>query len=147
MRNYLIALGIFAILVGTIYGSSQIFRAYFLNALEEKAAAELSVGNYLASLLHYTELKNNLSKKDEQDTQSNIERVTDLLVAEEIYTKAQRAAENGEWFEVKALLQQSDDTTNTSFKDYKDAIDLYVEAANKVKDLEKKIAGMQAMRY
>ena len=129
---FFLFVGVLIAIPGLYYG----LRVGALNALEEKAGIALQSGDYLASLVHYSELENRAQNDEIQ--QKTLES-KDLLVAQEIFAIAQNAAEEGEWFEVKALLERSDATTNTAFKEYKSAIDLYLEAAEKVKEIEKKI--------
>lgn len=131
-----LSLVLFASAVG---GSYVVFKQQFSSSLEERAAAAFAEGNYLASLRYYSELKETTEATEDPLIKEKVDESKNLLVAEEILKKAQEAAAEGDWFEVKALLQKGDVSLNTSFKEYKEAIDLYVEASNKVKALEKKI--------
>lgn len=140
MRTPLVAVGVlgaFAVLLG---GSYYVIQSEVVGTLEKKATEALASGDYLASLRHLEDLKESAPKEAvRRGVPEKITEAKSLLLADEIFAKARNAAENGDWLQVKALLQQSDATTDTSFTHYKEAIDLYVAAANKVRELEEKI--------
>ncbi|MBI4118014.1 MAG: exodeoxyribonuclease VII small subunit [Parcubacteria group bacterium] len=131
-----LSLVVFASAVG---GSYVVFKQQFASSLEERAAAAFAEGNYAAALRYYSELNESTPEDEGVAVAEKAAESKNLLVAEEILKKAQEAAAEGDWFEVKALLQKGDVSLNTSFKEYKQAIELYVEASDKVKELEKKI--------
>ncbi|MBI1999218.1 MAG: hypothetical protein HYS74_01000 [Parcubacteria group bacterium] len=140
MKTHLVAVGAIIAFAALLGGSYYVIQSQVVGTLEKKATEALVSGDYLASLRHLEDLRESAPK--EASLRSVDEKITEaknLLLADEILTKARTAAENGDWFQVKALLQQGDATTNTSFTHYKEAIDLYVAAANKVRELEEKI--------
>lgn len=139
MRFYITAIIVLILFAASIAGSYQIFRIHMSRSLKAEATASLNAGDYLASLEQYAALQNTVSEKEQKTVSKQVEESRDLLVAEAVYRRAQEAAENGNWFEVKALLQRGDATTNTSFKHYENAVNLYVEASNRVKEIEQKI--------
>lgn len=140
MRHYLIVLGVFAAFALVLAGSYKFFQTSSISNLKEEASAALQNGDYLASLQKYSDLKEK-EKDAPAAPQAEIKIVEskNLLVAEELLVRAEKAKEEGDWFAVKALLEDADATTNNSFKNYEQAVALYLEAANKVSDLEKKI--------
>jgi len=133
------AIGGIFVVAAFVVGLYNLSRVQSLANAEALAKEELSAGNYLASLFHFSDVKKN--SVDESVAEENIDEVKDLLVAEEIFERAQTASQSGDWFETKTLLQKSDATLNSSFKYYEEALELYIEAAEKVKDLEAKIEG------
>ncbi|MBI1998902.1 MAG: hypothetical protein HYS73_01025 [Parcubacteria group bacterium] len=140
MRNYFLVLGVFAASALALAGSYKFFQTSSINSLKEEANAALENGDYLASLQKYSDLKE--KGKDAPDApraEAKIIESKNFLVAEEMFRRAEKAKEDGDWFAVKALLKDADATTNNSFKSYEQAAALYLEAANKVSDLEKKI--------
>ena len=138
MKNYFLVLGVFIAAALALAGSYKFFEIQYINDLEQSASDALSAGNYLASLEQYASLKNGKAPET-LDVETKITESKNLLVAEEVLARAQKAKEDGEWFAVKALLEDGDATTNASFSQYEEAVALYLEAANKVKDLEEKI--------
>jgi len=128
----------FAAFALLLVGSYELFNIHYKNDLEQKASDALKGGNYLASLSHYATLKEK-EVLPPLEADSKIEESKNLLVAEAMLARAKQSKDDGEWFAVKALLEEGDATTNTSFTHYEEAVALYVEAANKVRKLEEKI--------
>lgn len=120
-------------------GSGFLVQKGLFKYLEEAAYEELSAGNYLASVIAYNKLKEYAPKSASPDLQNKIEEAEKLLVAESNFKKAQIAAEEGDWLKVKALLTGEATMINTSFNHYEEAINLFIEASEKVKSLEIKI--------
>lgn len=140
MRNYFLVLGVFAASALALAGSYKFFQASHISDLAEEADEAFQNGDYLASLQKFSTLKE--KEKDAPAAPQAETKITEskkFLVAEELLLRAEKAKEEGDWFAVKALLQDADATTNNSFKNYEQAVALYLEAANKVSDLEKKI--------
>ncbi len=74
------------------------------------------------------------SKADAKITEAR-----NLLIAEEMLARAEKAKADGDWFAVKAFLEEGSATTDINFKKYEAAVALSLEAANKVRALEEKI--------
>ena len=138
MKSYFLVFGVFATFALLLAGSYEFLQVRYINDLEQKASEAFNKGDYLASLNSYTSLRENDVSKD-LDVEAKIIESKNLLVAEEVLLQARNAKDDGDWFAVKALLEEGDATTNVSFKYYEEAIALYVESANKVRDLEEKI--------
>lgn len=142
MRYYLLLLGIFVASALALVGSYKFFQTSRVNDLAEEADEAFQNGDYLASLQKFSNLKEKEKEKDAPavpHAETKIIESKQFLVAEELLLRAEKAKEDGDWFAVKALLEDADATTNNSFKNYEQAVALYLEAANKVGDLEKKI--------
>ncbi len=139
MEAYKRTLFLFLMLVVFTVGSGFLVQKGFFKYLEDAAYEELSAGNYLASVIAYNKLKEYAPKSASLNLQEKIEESERLLVAESNFKKAQMAAEEGDWLQVKTLLTGDATMINTSFKHYEDAINLFIEASEKVKDLEAKI--------
>jgi len=137
MRIYFIVVAVLSLVGVFMAGSYSVVDSIIARGLYKKAAEEFQNGNYAAALNLYGHIEENDS--DGVDAKEKIEEARKLLVAEDTFQKARKAAEGGDWLEVKALLQKSDATLNPSFKLYEEAIDLYIESANRVKELEEKI--------
>ncbi|MBI3019793.1 MAG: hypothetical protein HYY60_00490, partial [Parcubacteria group bacterium] len=124
-------------------GSYKFFYENSINGLKEEADAALKNGDYLASLQKFSDLKEKENNAPDaaqaEKAEAKIVESKNLLVAEMLLARAEKAKEDGDWFAVKALLEDADATTNNSFKNYEQAVALYLEAAGKVSDLEKKI--------
>ncbi len=120
--------------VGTVFLQKQLSVQ-----IAEDASEKFQAGNYLASLVGYSSVKDRAIKQAVPAVEQKIEQSKELLIAEVNFQKARRAADEGNWLEAKALLAGDASMINTSFTYYQDAIDLFLEASDKVKALEQKI--------
>ncbi|MAG12518.1 hypothetical protein CL630_01770 [bacterium] len=140
MQPYFKALMAFLLLTALLSGGYAVFQREFLENMKQRAVQELGDGNYLASILQLNELKE--ISEDESVIESaelDIQKAQDLLVAEKNFEKAKTAAEEGDWLVTKTILEGDAAVINTSFKYYQEAIDLFLEASEKIKYLEEKI--------
>ncbi|MBI2047556.1 MAG: hypothetical protein HYT27_00295 [Parcubacteria group bacterium] len=108
----------------------------FSQYLARKADKEFSAGNYLASLVGFKKAEERVLLGGALEVQQKIKESKELLVAEVNFEKAKKAAEEGDWLEAKALLAGDPAMINTTFLHYQEAIDLFLEASEKVKVLE-----------
>ncbi|OGZ12422.1 MAG: hypothetical protein A3D67_00755 [Candidatus Lloydbacteria bacterium RIFCSPHIGHO2_02_FULL_51_22] len=140
MRSYFLFMGVFAAAALLLAGSYKFVDTRYARVLEEKAHTALAGGNYLAALGDYSVLKS-ADAPDEvpAHVDAKILESKNLLVAEEVFLRAEKARESGDWFAVKALLQNGDAVTNASFKEREAAVALLGEATDKVRGLEEKI--------
>ncbi len=118
---------------------------YALQTMRKDVQAALENGDYAAALGHLRDLEGYV------DTDTEIEgeraRATALLVAAANYEKAKIAADSGEWFDVRALLRDSDAVHNESFIYYNEAVTLLAFAEKRIVALEdsnaNEIAGLE----
>src|SRR3989344_5715749 len=139
MKNEMIVLTCAALLAGGSGALHVLVQSKNASNLTSAAFQSFESGDYAGSLLSFNDVKKETNESDETVI-LKIEESKDLLVAKEIFEIAKKAADEGEWFEVKALLERSNATTNTSFREYQEDVALYVEASQKVRSIEKKIA-------
>ena len=139
LRNELLVLACAALLAGGSGAMHLFLQSKNSSRLTSAAFQSFESGDYEASLVNFSDVIQETKTSDET-VLSKIEESKDLLIAKEIFEIAKKAADQGEWFEVKALLERSAATTNTSFREYQEAVALYITAAEKVRSLEKKIA-------
>ena len=138
MKNEMIVLACAALLAVGSGGMHLFLQSANSSDLTSAAFQSFESGDYETSLANFNTLKKETDSPG-QTVLVKIEESKDLLVAKEIFEIAKKAADQGEWLEVKALLERSAATTNTSFHEYQEAVALYVTAAEKVRSLEKKI--------
>lgn len=139
MKTHRNALVFFLILVFLTGSVGVLIHKGFLNSIKEQASLEFSSGNYLASLASYNRLKEYDPHASLEGVQYKIEEASRFLVADANFASAKKAAEEGDWFAVKALLGGDPSVINTSFAHYEEAIDLFITASKKVGDLEVRI--------
>lgn len=124
-KSSLIALALVLLLAGG--GGFFIFvtKLSFKN-LEKEAFAALESGNYAAALALYDNLKE--GTPDDAVLDGVIEEIKSFLVAEANYASAKEAADEGRWFDVRALLRGSAAVENADFISYAGAKTLFEQA-------------------
>lgn len=134
MKKNFVAIGIIITFMVTLGGVYSLVRKHSLRELETNALEELDGGNYSAALVMYSTLRDKLS--GDLTIGTKVEDIKRLFVAEDNFLKAQQAAENGEWFDVRALLRESDAVSNPTFKYYEEASELYQQAEDEIRVIE-----------
>lgn len=120
---------------GALYSWNQ---KSFPEELEKSAQGEFDSGNYVAALVLYDKLQEN-SPADAL-IEAKLKEIQELLVAEDNFLKAEQAAENEQWYDVRALLQTNGATSNAKFKYSAEALELYQQAEGEIESLEKETA-------
>lgn len=126
------ALTIFILVVVAI-----IWRTTSLYSLQKSADSAFQKGDYLTALVKYSTLQD---KHETEETFGKIEKTKKFIVAEENFLRAKEASEEGDWLEVKPLIDDAR-VADPNFKYYDDVRKLYSEASDKIEFLEKKIEG------
>ncbi len=139
MNTHVRVVFFFLALVLMVGGGGTLLEKGFLKSVEERAGRELASGDYLASVIEYNKLKEHTDGVLTPEIQHKIEEAEKLLIAEANFNTAKKAAEEGDWLKVRALLTGEATMINTSFTQYEEAIELYIKASEKVKNLEEKI--------
>ncbi|MBI2109015.1 MAG: hypothetical protein HYT93_02420 [Parcubacteria group bacterium] len=129
----------FVVLVALSLVGNLFLQKSFSKRLVKEAGKELAAGNYLSSLAKYNSAAERTFGETSALAEQKTEEAKDLLVAGVNFEKAKKAAEEGDWLETKALLTGDPAVINTSFVYYREAIELFLEASEKVKALEEKI--------
>lgn len=118
------------------------YRSYAVGQFLSAADSAFEKGNYLAALANYFVVN---EEKDDILVASKIVKTKELLVAEENFKRAKAAAEEGDWLEAKFLLSDIESAPDSNLSEQ--MFLLYEQAAEKVRDLEEKIAvEMQVLR-
>src|SRR3989338_8287678 len=139
MKKELFALFAVLFFAGATGGAYVLLQARTIAFLQQAGVQNLEQGDYLASLVNFSDLEKKTSGEETVEVGIKVLESKNLLIAKEIFEKARRAALDGEWLKVKALLEESDATTNLSFNWHTEAVGLYKEAIEKVRTVEKKI--------
>ncbi len=106
-------------------------------SLVEEGKRALADGNYLASLVSFSELKSKVP--NDPAIADGAAQSEEFLVADKLLVRARAAAEEGDWLSVRALLEASGAATKSSFAGYDEALTLLANATAKVSILEEKI--------
>ena len=137
-KRIVVAVTIAFIMSASAAATYTLFRKYTFYELNQEVAAELKRGNYSAALALYNKLYN--AYPENVEISSEIEETERLLIAEDDFKKAKKAAENEQWLNVEALLKDSGAVSNPEFKFYEEAQMLYQQAKSLVASFEKNIS-------
>jgi len=132
-----VAIAIIFVGVGTASAYNLVNR-YVFNKLEKTANEELAKGNYSAALIIYDKLKDSSSEDSGFAEQAN--KTKNLLMTEETYFKATKAAEEEKWLDAEILLENSGALDNPEFKFYEESKSLYEQAKSLVNSYEKEVS-------
>ncbi|PIP73052.1 MAG: hypothetical protein COW88_03215 [Candidatus Lloydbacteria bacterium CG22_combo_CG10-13_8_21_14_all_47_15] len=131
-KSALIALALSVLLAGA--GGFYFFiTKVSVESLEKEALLARTSGNYAAALALYDRLQQNTPDDDSlgeiiSDTQA-------LFIAQANYASAEGAAEEGRWFDVRALLRGSVAVSNPDFISYNGALALLEHAEAEISSL------------
>ncbi len=117
-----IALGVVTAVVFVVAGYATV-KEHGMRTLSATFETQLGAGDYLAALAAAGKLKESGATGPELD--SKISSAARLLVAEDAFVKAKKAAEEKRFADAGALLRGSDALTDSSFKYYEEAQKLY----------------------
>jgi len=106
--------------------------------LERNAQEEFDSGNYVAALALYNKLQEN--SPEDALIEATLQELQELLIAEDNFLKAKQAAENEQWYDVRALLQVNETTSNAKFKYSKEGAELRGQAEEEIESLEQETA-------
>lgn len=137
MYGKTLSLFLFLVLIALV-GNIFLQREFAERAIRE-AEADVSAGNYLASIAKYENVKSRAFGDLKEEAAERLEASKEFLVAEANFKKAKEAAEEGDWLKTKVLLSEDPALVNSAFSHYEEAINLFLEASEKVRALEKKI--------
>lgn len=138
MKKGVVLFSILGLLTTSSVGIYFLAKSHVAESLEKEALEHFEKGDYLASVVNFSNLEKK-SPNDHEALETKIIESKDFLVAQEVLKKAQKAAGEGEWLKTKVLLEESGAMLDSSFNGYTNATDLYTEAIEKVRTLEKKI--------
>lgn len=106
--------------------------------LKQSALEELDSGNYVAALALYDKIQEEVP--GDTEIEALITQAQKLLIARENFLKAQQTAEQGEWYDVRALLEASEAMFNSEFAFHKEAIELSERAGKQIAYIEEEVA-------
>ncbi len=146
-RNIIMSIagGFLLTLIVSVVGVRALVAEYSVQTIRRDIKAALESGDYAAALGYLTDLEADVGMNAEIEAQRTLS--TTLLVAAANYEKAKVSADEGEWFDVRALLRDSDAVRNQSFLKQKEAIALLAFAEERIAALENstatEIAGLE----
>ena len=137
---FTIAAGFLVTLFVSVVGVRTLIGEYAIQTTRHTIETALAEGDYAVALGLLTDLEANMKTKDPKIEEDRVFATT-LLIATANYEKAKVSAEQGEWFDVRALLRESDAVRNQNFIHYKDALTLLSFAEERIASLENSTAG------
>lgn len=117
---------IISIAIVVVASGYAIFRERGLQTLSRIFNERFESGDYLAAIAAAGELKKEGASSPELD--DKISAAARLLVAEDVFKKAQKAHEEKRWSDAGALLRASETVSDPAFKYYEEAKKLYEES-------------------
>lgn len=140
-----IVTGFMFTLVVSVIGVRALLTEYSLQMIRNDITTALKSGDYAAALGHLTDLEADVGSITEIEAERKL--ATTLLIAAANYEKAKLSADQGEWFDVRALLRDSGAVDNESFLKQREATALLSFAEERIRAIETstatEIAGLE----
>jgi hypothetical protein len=129
-------LALFAIVTMLGFGTGKVLPQDFWlwQSAEQKAESDLAKGDYAAALVAFNNLKED--SPNDEGVVAKYREAKSMVIAEELFNRAKKAAEDGAWLDTKVLLDDENIVLNPGFKHYDEAVTLYKDAEERITVLE-----------